>query len=185
MYVFQAIQVRHSIRAYLDKPISQEKIERLIDAANLAPSARNSQPWHFITVTDTEKRKALSKGLYAKFVAQAPLVIVACGNKKVSSDWYTVDTAFAVENMILAAVAEGLGTCCVGSFNEKEVADLLKVPDDFEVLLLVTVGYPKEKFDLTGKLTHLIRPRKLLSEVASVEEFGNKLVPKKLVYFSD
>ncbi|XHH10292.1 MAG: nitroreductase family protein [Candidatus Bathyarchaeia archaeon] len=185
MNVFEAVQARRSIRTYLDKPVPQEKIERLLDAARLAPSARNTEPWHFITVTDLEKRKALSKGLYAKFVAEAPLVIVACGNKKASSDWYMVDTAFAVENLILAAVSEGLGTCCVGSFNEKEVAELLKVPDDFEVLLLVTVGYPKEKFDLTGKLTQLIRPRKLLSEVVSVEEFGNKLVPQKLVDFSD
>jgi nitroreductase len=180
MDVFQAIQARRSIRAYLDKPVPQEKIEHVLEAARLAPSARNSEPWHFITVTDSEKRKALSKGLYAKFVAEAPLVIVACGNKKVSSDWYTVDTAFAVENMILTAVAEGLGTCCVGSFNEKEVAALLKVPDDYEVLLIVTIGYPKEKFDLTSKLNHLVRPRKLLSEVASVEEFGKKLVPEKL-----
>jgi nitroreductase len=181
MDVFQAILSRRSIRAYIDKPVSQEKIEHILEAARLAPSARNIEPWHFITVTNLEKRNTLSKGLYAKFVAEAPLVIVACGNKKVSSDWYAVDTALAVENMILAAVAEGLGTCCVGSFNEKEVAALLKVPDDYEVLLMLTVGYPKEKFDLTSKLNNLIRPRKLLSEVVSVEEFGNKLVPKKLV----
>ncbi len=183
--VFQAIQARRSIRAYLDKPVPQEKIERILDAAALAPSAGNAQPWHFIAVTNPEKRQALSKGLYAKFVAQAPLAIVACGNKKVSSDWYAFDTALAVENMILTAVSEGLATCCVGSFNEKDVAKLLKVPDNYQVLLILTVGYPKEKFDLTSKIGHLVRPRKLLSEVASMEEFGKKLIPQKLVDLSD
>jgi nitroreductase len=181
MNVFETVQARRSIRAYLDKPIPQDKLERILEAARLAPSAVNIEPWHFIVVTSAEKRKILSKGLYAKFVAQAPLVIVACGNKKSSPDWYTIDTALAVENMILTAVGEGLGTCCVGSFNEKEVATLLEVPKDYEVLLMVTVGYPKEKFDLRSKLSHLVRPRKLLSEVASIEEFGSEIIPEKLV----
>ncbi len=180
MNVFDAVQARRSIRSYQDKPVPQEKLERILEAARLAPSARNVEPWHFIVITNSEKRKILSKGMYAKFVAQAPLVIVACGNKKTSADWYAIDTALAVENMLLAAVAEGLGTCCVGSFNEKEVAELLKVPEDFEILLMVTVGYPLEKFDLTSKLTHLVRSRKLISEVASVEEFGKQFIPEKI-----
>ena len=152
MNVFEAVQARRSIRAYLDKPVPQDKLERILEAARLAPSAVNREPWHFIAVTDAEKRKALSKGLYAKFVAQTPLVIVACGDKKASPDWYVIDTALAVENLILTATSEGLGTCCVGSFDEKQVAALLKVPDNFEVLLLIGVGYPKEKFDLSSKL---------------------------------
>jgi nitroreductase len=179
MDIFEAVQIRRSIRSYQDKPVAPEKLEKILDAARLAPSARNAEPWHFIAVTDREKRKILSKGLYAKFAAQAPLVIVACGNKKASADWYAIDTALAVENLILTAIGEGLGTCCVGSFDEKEVAQLLKVPADFEVLLLITVGYPKEKLDLTRTINHLVRPRKLLSEVASLEEFGKKLVPQK------
>jgi nitroreductase len=181
MDIFEAVQARRSIRAYQDKPVPTEKLEKILEAARQAPSARNIEPWHFIVVTDQEKRKTLSKGLYAKFVTQAPLVIVACGNKKASSDWYTIDTALAMENLILTAIGEGLGTCCVGSFDEKEVAELLKVPDDFEVLLMITVGYPKEKLDLTRKLNHLVRPRKLLSEIASLEEYGKKLVPQKAV----
>jgi len=181
MNVFEAVQARRSIRAYLDKPVPQDKLERILEAARLAPSAINLEPWHFIVVTSVEKRKILSKGLYAKFVVQAPLVIVACGNKKASANWYVIDTALAVENMILTAVGEGLGTCCVGSFDEKEVAKLLKVPEDYEVLLLVTVGYPKEKFDFLSKLSHLVRPRKLLSEISSIDEFGSEIIPEKLV----
>jgi nitroreductase len=180
MDTFEAVQERHSIRAYLDKPVPREKLEKILEAARLAPSAGNAEPWHFIAVTDAEKRKALSKGLYAKFLAQTPLVIVACGNKKASPDWYAIDTALAVENIILTAINEGLGTCCVGSFDEKQVASLLKVPDNFEVLLLLAVGYTKEKLDLSSKLLRLVRRRKILSEVASLEEYGKRLIPEKV-----
>lgn len=157
MDVFEAVQERHSIRAYQETAVPREKLEKILDAARLAPSARNVEPWHFIVVTDAEKRKALSKGLFAKFLNEAPVVIVACGDYKASSDWYAVDVALAVESMILTATAEGLGTCCVGSFDEKHVKTLLKVPEKFEVLLLLAVGYPREKIDLSNKLMKLVR----------------------------
>jgi nitroreductase len=181
MDVFEAIQERRSIRAYTDKPVEREKMEKILEAGRLAPSARNSEPWHFIVVTNAEKRKALSKGLYAKFVSQAPLVIVACGDKKASADWYAVDVSLAVENMVLTAINEGLGTCCVGSFNEKEVMKLLKIPDNYEVIVMLTIGYAGEKLDLSSKLLHLVRSRKTLSEVASEETFSKALVPKKVL----
>jgi nitroreductase len=180
MDVFEAIQERRSIRAYEDKPVPREILEKILEAARLAPSARNSEPWHFIAVTDKEKRKALSKGLYAKFVVQAPLVIVACGDKKASANWYAVDVSLAVENMVLVAVSEGLGTCCVGSFNEHDVKALLKIPDNFEVIVMLTVGFTGQKIDLSSKLLNLVRTRKTLSEVTSEEEFGKRLVPKKV-----
>ncbi|MCL5876661.1 MAG: nitroreductase family protein [Candidatus Bathyarchaeota archaeon] len=181
MDVFEVVEARKSIRSYQDTPIPREKIERILEAGRLAPSAVNREPWHFIAVTDKEKRKALSKGLYAKFVAHAPLVIVVCGNKKASADWYAIDAALALENMVLTAVGEGFGTCCVGSFNESDVKELLKVPDDYEALVMLTVGYPKEKLDLSNKLLRLVRTRKLLSEVASEEEFGKPFLPKNAV----
>ena len=158
----------------------KEKLEKILEAARLAPSARNIEPWHFIAVTDGEKRKILSKGRYAKFYAEAPLVIVACGDKKASPDWYAIDVALAVENMVLTATSEGLSTCCVGSFEEKEVKETLKVPDNFEVLLLLAVGYSREKLDLSSKLLHLAHPRKPLSKVASEETFGKQLIPQKV-----
>ena len=179
MDVFEAIQQRKSIRAYTDKPVEREKIEKILEAGRLAPSARNVEPWHFIAVTDKETRKALSKGIYAKFVAQSPLVIVACGDKKASDDWYAVDVSLAVENMVLAATGEGLATCCVGSFNEKDVKELLQIPENYEVIVMVAVGYAVEKLDLSSKLLHLVRSRKTLSEVASEETFGKKFVPQK------
>ena len=180
MDVFEAVQERRSIRAYQDKPVPREKLERILEAARLAPSARNAEPWHFIAVTDAEKRKALSRGIYAKFLVQAPLVIVACGDKKASPDWYAIDVALAVENMVLTATSEGLGTCCVGSFSEKDVKAIVNVPENFEVLLLLAVGYAKEKVDLSSKFLQLMRKRKILSEVASEEEFGKHLIPEKV-----
>ncbi len=181
MDVFEAIQERKSIRAYQDKPIPREKLERILEAGRLAPSAINREPWHFIAVTNSEKRKVLSKGLYAKFVSQAPLVIVICGDKKASPDWYAVDASLAVENMVLTAVSDGLGTCIVGSFNEADVKALLNIPVNFEVIVMIAMGYPKEKLDLSKKFLHLIRSGKILSEVASEEEFGKPFIPQKPV----
>jgi nitroreductase len=180
MDVFEAIKERSSIRAYQDKAVPREMLEKILEAGRLAPSAGNTEPWHFIVVTDKETKKTLSKGRYAKFLSEAPLVIVACGDKKASPDWYAIDVALAVENMILTATSEGLSTCCVGSFNEKEVKETLKVPDNFEVLLLLAVGYSREKLDLSSKLLHLARPRKSLSEVTSEETFGKHLMPQKV-----
>jgi len=180
MDVFEAIQERRSIRNYQDNPVEREKLERILEAGRLAPSAKNVEPWHFIAVTDAQKRKALSGGTWAKFLSQSPLVIVACGDKKASPDWYAIDVALAVENIVLTAVSEGLGTCCVGSFSEKDVKALLKVPENFEVLVMLAVGYPGDKVGLSSKLLSLLRTRKTLSDVASEEEFGKRLVPKKI-----
>lgn len=180
MDVFEAAQERRSIRTYQDKPVPREKLEKILEAGRLAPSAKNIEPWHFIAVTDAEKRKALSGGTWAKFLSQAPLVIVACGDKKASPDWYAIDVALAVENMVLTAVSEGLGTCCVGSFNEKDVATVVKIPENFEVLVMLAVGYPGDHLDLSSKVLNLAQTRKSLSEIASEEEYGKRLVPQKI-----
>ena len=180
MDVFEAIQERRSIRSYQDTPVPREIMEKILEAGRLAPSAKNCEPWHFIAVTDAAKRKALSGGTWAKFLAQSPLVIVACGDKKASPDWYAIDVALAMENMVLTAVSEGFGTCCVGSFIEKDIKAVLKIPEKFEVLVMLAVGYPSGKLDLSSKLLNIVRTRKALSEVASEEEFGKRLVPKKI-----
>jgi nitroreductase len=172
--VFEAIQKRHSIRAYESTPVPKEKLIKILEAGRLAPSASNIQPWHFIVVRDAEKRKRLAKARWAKFLAEAPLVIVGCGNQKASPKWFTVDVAIAMQNMVLTATAEGLGTCWIGSFNEGEVKKLLKIPENYRIVALLAVGYPREKLNFTGRILHLVRRRKKLSEIVSFEEFGNK-----------
>jgi nitroreductase len=174
MDVFDALRQRKSTRKYESKPIPRATLEKLLEAARLSPSSKNIQPWHFIVVTDPEKRKILSKGISAKFLKDTPAVITLCGDEKASPDWYVVDVALAGENMVLAATAEGLGTCWVGSFDETEVKHLLEVPDSLRVVALLAVGYAAEKQKLSTKINNLIRPRKKLEEIASWETYGKR-----------
>jgi nitroreductase len=177
MEVFEAIRRRRSVRTYLPDPVPQDKLKRILEAGRLAPSAGSIQPWHFIVVFDKGKRETLAKGgRYAKFLSQAPLVIVGCGNKKLSPNWNVVDTAIAMQNMVIAAVGEGLGTCWVGSFKEEKVKELLKIPEQFSVIALLAVGYAREKLDLTAKVAHLIRKRKKIEKIISLDEFRTSFV---------
>jgi nitroreductase len=172
--VFEAIQRRKSTRLYDTTPVPKETIEKLLEAARLSPSAKNIQPWHFIVVTNNEKRKALSKGLFAKFLGEVPAVIVLCGDEKASPDWYVVDVALAGENMVLTATSEGLGTCWVGSFEEKSVKEQLEIPDQMRVVALLAIGYAKEKEGIKRKILNLVQRRKSLGEIASWEMYGRK-----------
>jgi len=172
MDVFEAVQKRRSVRAYESTSIPKEKLDKILEAARLAPSAGNIQPWHFIIVTELEKRQKLARAPFAKFLKEAPVVIVGCGDKKASPNWFVVDVAIAMQNMVLTATSEGLGTCWVGSFDESQVREMLKIPENYRVVALLALGYPKEKFDLQGKLLHLVRRRKPLEKIVSFEEFG-------------
>lgn len=177
MEVFEAIQKRRSVRTYSPDPVPQDKLMRILEAGRLAPSAGSIQPWHFIVVIDKQRREELAKGgRFAKFLAEAPVAIVGCGDKKASPNWNVVDTAIAMQNMMLAAVGEGLGTCWVGSFKEEKVKELLKIPEQFSVIALMAVGYAREKLDLTAKIVHLIRRRKKIEKITSLDVFGNSFV---------
>ncbi|MEM3627369.1 MAG: nitroreductase family protein [Candidatus Bathyarchaeia archaeon] len=176
MDVFEAVKRRRSIRAYEATSIPKEKLEKILEAARLAPSAGNIQPWHFIVVTDREKREKLAGSCrYAKFLSESPIVIVGCGDQKASPKWYMVDVAIAMQNMVLTATSEGLGTCWVGSFNEGEVKEMLKIPENFKIVALLAVGYPREKFDFQGKILKLARKRKHMKEIVSFGEYGGSL----------
>jgi len=85
-----------------------------------------------------------------------------------------VDVAIAMENMVLTATSEGLGTCWVGAFDEKQIKEILKIPDSLRVVALLAIGYPREKLDILAKLVHLIRPKKKLEKIAHLEEYGKK-----------
>ena len=174
MEVFEAVQKRRSIRAYEATPVPKAVLEKILEAARLAPSAGNVQPWHLIVVTDPRKRKKLAESILVRFLKEAPVVIVGCGDQKASPKWFMVDVAIAMQNMVLTATSEGLGTCWIGIFNENKVKELLKIPEKFRVVALLALGYPKEKFDIQGKILHLMRRRKPLEKIVSYEEFGIK-----------
>jgi len=178
MDVFEAVQKRHSIRAYEPTPIPEEKLKRILESARLAPSAGNIQPWHFVVVKNREKRETLARGgRYARFLAESPIVIVGCGDQKASPNWYAVDVAIALQNMVLTATAEGLGTCWIGSFNEEKAKSLLNIPDRFRVVALIAMGCPREKLELGSKILHLVRRKKSLEKIVGVDEFGKSYEP--------
>ena len=178
MEVFEAIQNRHSVRSYLSDEVPSEKLMRILEAARLAPSAGNIQPWHFVIIKDQQLRKKLSKGRYAKFLVESPIVIVGCGDGRASPNWHQVDTTIAMQNMVLTATSEGLGTCWIGSFNENQVKKLLDIPERFRVTALLALGYPRETMDLSSKVLHFFRKKKKLGKIASLERFGNCLLNK-------
>ena len=175
MDVFEAIQKRKSVRSYKPTPVPADKLRKVLEAARLAPSAGSVQPWHFIVVMDPDKRRKIARGCrFGRFLAESPVVIVGCGNQRASPRWYAIDTCIAVENLVLAATGEGLGTCWIGLFDEKEIREMLKIPSRLEVVALLALGYPREKRDISAKLAHLIRPRKKLRKIVHVGEYGKK-----------
>jgi len=151
MDIFEAISKRRSIRGYSEKEIEEDKLEKVLEAARLAPSASNRQEWRFVVVKDAKVRKRLSEAAKSQmFVAQAPVVIAACAqtdNHEMTcgQKCYPIDVAIAIEHMVLVATAQGLGTCWIGAFFEDEVRKILNIPDEIRVVELLCIGYPKEE----------------------------------------
>lgn len=150
MDVFEAIRTRKSVRSYKDQPVEMDKINKVLEAARLAPSASNRQEWRFVVVTNPEVRKALCAAASNQvFVAQAPVVLACCAETDghvmaCGQECYPVDVAIAVDHITLAAVALGLGTCWIGAFKEADAKKALGVPDKVRVVGLLPLGYPKD-----------------------------------------
>ena len=146
MSLLDVILRRRSIRRYENKEIPKDVLDKIVEAGRQSPSAANRQPYRFVIVTDSEIKKEL-KGLFSRFLKDAPVVIVGCANPKalLTGKWATVDTTIALENMALAAWSLGIGSCWIGSFNEEKAKELLKIPEDWKVVALVTFGYPAEQ----------------------------------------
>lgn len=170
MEVMDAIKQRRSVRAYSDQKVPEAALEKVLEAARLAPSASNKQPWKFVVVRDKEKRQKLMKAAKNQsFVGQAPVIIaaVALNPEYIMScevPSYPVDLAIAVDHMTLAAVDEGLGTCWIGAFNQQEVKDILQIPNYYQVVALLPLGYPDDQ--PRRKL------RKRLEEIVACETFS-------------
>jgi len=143
MSLLDVIFRRRSIRRYKSKPVPDDVLKNILEAGRLAPSGDNAQPWHFIVVADSEIKRELSKGLWRRFIKDSAFIIVGCGEKY--DKWSTVDVTIALENMVLAAEAQNVGSCWIGAFEEEEVKELLGVPDNLKVVALVSFGYPAEK----------------------------------------
>ena len=155
MDVFEAITNRRSTRTFERRSVSEEQIEKLIDAARCAPSAGNIQPWEFIIIKEPHKKQQLSAAaLDQTFITEAPVVIVVCANEARSGEGYgnrgvhlycIQDTAAAIENMLLAACAMRLGTCWVGAFREELARKILNTPSHVRPVAIIPIGYPAEQ----------------------------------------
>ena len=164
MDAIEALRTRRSVRSYKDEPVPREAIETIIDAARLAPSANNIQPWDFVVVTEAEIRKKIA-GLtdYGKFIAEAGacVAVFAKGVKH-----YLEDGSAATENILVAAHAMGFGTCWVAGYKKayaEPVRDLLGLPQDRLLVALISLGYPAESPKPHGK--------RALSDVLHWERF--------------
>jgi nitroreductase len=147
MSLFDLILSRRSIRSYESKEIPQEILSQILEAGRQAPSAVNRQPIRFVVVTDSEAKNELSSGLFGKHVKNAPVVIVGCADEKslLTGKWAVVDATIALQNMVIAAWSFGVGSCWIGSFSEEKVKKVLKIPDKWKVVALLTLGYPAEQ----------------------------------------
>jgi len=146
--VLSAIYARRSIRTFVQgKPVERNKIETLLRAAMAAPSACNIQPWDFIVVEDEKTVRSIQEGIeqYAKY--DPPVIIVICGNNEFIpwKDYGIVDCACAMENIMIAAPAIGLGTVCIGGFDRQKVKEQLAIPENIEAVGMLYLGYPDEE----------------------------------------
>jgi nitroreductase len=148
MNVMEAIITRKSVRAYLPTPVEDEKLNAVLEAARLAPSAANRQEWRFVIVREHGTRKKLAAAAGGQeFVGDAPVIIVACAETdghvmRCGQLSYPLDVAIALDHMSLAAVELGLGSCWIGLFDEKKVKEILHIPDEIRVVELMPLGYP-------------------------------------------
>ncbi|MBU0549309.1 MAG: nitroreductase family protein [Candidatus Omnitrophica bacterium] len=148
MEVMEAIKNRCSVRSYQERPVEEQKLKAILEAARLAPSASNRQEWRFIVVRDKPARQQLMKAARnQEFVSQAPVVIACCAqtdNHTMTCGQlcYPIDVAIAIEHMALKAVEEGLGTCWIGAFFEDQVRQILGIPQEIRVVELLSLGYP-------------------------------------------
>jgi len=155
----ELIQSRRSIRKYQDKPVEREKILQCIDAARLAPSAENVQPWRFIILDDPGIIKQFSthafSGIYSpsRFATKAPVIIVILAKLDILANriakqiqdihFYFIDIGIAGEHLVLQAQELGLGTCWIGWFNPRKVRKFLKIPRTHKIISLISMGYPE------------------------------------------
>jgi len=169
MDVSAAIMGRRSVRSYKGQEVERDKIDKILEAGRLSPSANNRQEWKFIVVKGAETRKRLVRAaMNQAFIGQAPVVLAACAteSEKVmlcGHPTYAVDVSIAFAYMLLQAYELGLGSCWIGAFKEDEVKSILGVPKGVRVVALSPLGYPAAE--------PAARPRKGMAEIACYETY--------------
>lgn len=183
MELLELIKARQSVRKYTNQQVEKEKLGRCLEAARLAPSASNSQPWSFIIVDDPDLKDKLARLTYDhlvvfnKFVIQAPILVVFVIEKPKAItriagfikkiDFPQIDIGITASHFCLQATEEGLGTCMLGWFREKPIKALLNIPGGKKIGLIVTVGYAPDDYLLRQKI------RKSMKEVVRYNTYEN------------
>ncbi len=177
----ELINKRQSVRQYQIKPVEKEKIELIIEAVRIAPSASNSQPWKLIIVDESELKDKVAQSTFSttisfnKFAVQAPVLavlviektklITQIGGRIKNIEYPQIDIGIAAEHFCLQAAELGLGTCMIGWFNEKKIKQLLHIPEKRKIGLVITLGYPSENYKLRQKI------RKPLDEICGYNSY--------------
>ncbi len=165
---FDLIKKRQSDRKYISRPVEKEKLFNCLEAARLAPSASNSQPWTFVVVNEPELTKKVGKAAmgplmsFNKFASQAPVIvaiimekpklITELGGHIKKKEYPLIDIGIAAEHFCLQAAEENLGSCMLGWFDEQKIKDLLNVPEEKNIPLLITLGYTPENYKNRKKI---------------------------------
>ncbi len=175
MAILDVIRQRRSVRHFLDRPVEREKIMMCLEAARLAPSACNSQPWKFVVVDDKQLKDRLCRaafsGIYLmnSFCKEAPVIVVVVSERAKflamigglfrGTKYYLIDIGIAGEHFVLQAEELGLGTCWIGWFNERAVKSILNIPQHKKIDILIALGYyasdkvrPKHSRELIDKI---------------------------------
>jgi nitroreductase len=182
MSFLSLITQRQSVRKYSPRTIEPEKLARCLDAARLAPSASNTQPWHFIVVDKEPLRTEVANATFSelvkfnRFALQAPVIVVLLLEKPrmlnrfamllKNKEWRLIDIGITAEHFCLQAAEEGLGSCMMGWYDEKKLKELLSIPADKMVGLVITLGYAEECYPLRKKT------RKPVEEIASYNGYN-------------
>lgn len=177
----ELVNQRQSVRKYQEKPVEREKMETILEAVHLAPSACNSQPWKIIVVDNPELKNEVAKSTFNKavsfnrFAVQAPVIavlviekpklIAQIGGSLKNQEYPMYDIGIAAAHFCLQAAELGLGTCIIGWFDEKKIKTLLKIPEKKKIGLVITLGYPPDDYKLRKKI------RKPLGEICGSNSY--------------
>jgi len=180
--IFQElINLRQSVRKYADIPVERVKIDKIIEAVHLSPSACNSQPWKIIMVDEPELKNEVARATFSKtisfnrFAVEAPVIavlviekaklIAQIGGSIKNMEYPQIDIGIAAAHFCLQAAELGLGTCMIGWFDEKKIRQLLNIPEKRKIGLVITLGYPPEGYKLRKKI------RKPLDEICGFNSY--------------
>ena len=177
----ELVKSRRSVRRYLEKPVEREKIQACLEAARLAPSAENVQPWRFLVVDDPGVKERFAaeafSGIYnfSRFAAKAPVLIVILGRLDLIANrlgkqiqgvaFYLIDIGIAGEHLVLQAEELGLGTCWIGWFSQRKTREFFRIPRKYKIVCLLAMGYP------AGRPTRE-KKRRPLDEIAWFNRIG-------------